>query len=280
MTRVPISFYLNILAGIVVLFNHYVASETGDVALNKVIGASDRFYTLFRDTALEIQRGCTSRFETALCGPAGVGVVLPQDAAEHLRARYCHLPVLDSETVGGDQQHHWGYGDSYLAFVYYQPPINPLVPRWSNSAEDPPGLRRSLFSLGRSSQRRLSQVVSDRSSEAMVMVGALLFRACASWWWLRAPLKMTGFLLAACAAWSALGYLFGVSAVVAQVRVASGFLNANRLLTCIGWQVHMVIVTDFLRCIEWEAQRRALDIGVMMMERAYGLSRMSVNAHR
>ncbi|KAI9568778.1 hypothetical protein HD554DRAFT_671011 [Boletus coccyginus] len=192
-------------------------------------------------------------------------------------------PVLDSETVGGtsnDQQHHGGYGGSYLAFVYYQPPIKPLVPRWSKSAEDPPGHRRSLFSLDQSSQRCLSQAAWDRSSEAMVVVGALLLRACASWWWLRAPLKMTGFLLAACAAWSALGYLFGLSAVVAQVRVASGFLNANRLLTCIDWQVHMVIVTDFLRCIEWEAQRRAVDMGVMMMERAYGLSRMSVNTHR
>ena len=84
---------------------------------------------------------------------------------------------------------------------------------------------------------------------------------------------MTGVLLAACAAWSALGYSFGASAVVrcvAQVRVASGFLNADGTLTCVDWQVYMVIVTDFLQCIEWEAQRRALDIGVMMMERAYG----------
>lgn len=32
----------------------------------------------------------------------------------------------------------------------------------------------------------------------------------------------------------------------------------------------MVVVVGFLQCIEWEAQRQALDIGVMITERACG----------
>ena len=110
MTRVPISFYLNVLAGILVLFNHYASSETGDVAFNKVTGAAGRFYTLFRDTAITVQHGCTSHLETMLCGSA-VDSVIPHNTAEYLRVRYCHRPAQDSESVGGtsnDQQPHGG----------------------------------------------------------------------------------------------------------------------------------------------------------------------------
>jgi hypothetical protein len=271
MARVPISFYLNILAGIIVLFNHYAASETGDVALNKVTGAADRFCTLFRDTALTLQHGCTPRLETALCGPAADSI-LPHDAVEYLRARYCHPPVKDAESVGGtsdDRRPHGGNGGSDFAFAHYQTPTRPPAPR--TSTEGP--LRRSPFSFDWSSQSRLSQAIWDRSSEAMATVGALLLRTCASWWWFRAPLKVTGFLLAAYSALSALGYMFGGSMAmryVAQVCVASEPVNANGLLTRPDLQVYMVVAADFLQCIEWEAQRQVLDISVMMTERACG----------
>ena len=234
MARVPMSFYLNILAGIIVLFNHYAASGTGDVALNKVTGAADRFCTLFRDTALALQHGCASRLEMALCGPA-VDSILLHETVEYLRARCCHPPVQDSKGVGGmsdpdDRQPNGGCGDSDFASVHYQTPMRPPAP-WT-SAE---GSMRSPFSLDWSSQGRLSQVIWDRSSEAMVTVGALLLRTCASWWWFRAPLKVTGLLLAAYSALSAFGYMFGASMVmryVDQVGVASELVNANGVLTC------------------------------------------------
>ena len=215
MVRVPISFYFNILAGIIVIFNHFAASETGDVALNKVTGATGRFYTLFRDAAIAIQHGCTSHLETALCGPT-LESVFPHDAVVHLRARYCHMPAQDSENVGGTwngRQSHGGYGGS--DFVYL--PIWPLVPR--ASAEGSPD--RSPFSLGfESSQSHLSQAVWNLTSKT-VAINVLLLRTCTSWWWFRAPLKVTGLFLAAYSVLLALGYLFGASMVmecVIQVR--------------------------------------------------------------
>ncbi|KAF8554940.1 hypothetical protein OG21DRAFT_1005925 [Imleria badia] len=237
MARVPISFYLNILAGIIVIFNHYAASETGDVALNKVTGAAGRFYTLFRDTVLAFQHGCTSRLETVLCGSA-VESVFPLDAVVHLRARYCHPPEQDSENIGtsNDWQSHGGYGGSDFAFVW------------------------------------------DRTSEAVETIGVLLLRTCVSWWWFRAPLKMTGFLLVAYTALSALGYLFGASVVMRGVFQVCEFVNVHGPLTRVDWQVYTVVEADFLQCIQWEAQRQVLDMGVMMMERAYGFSHMLVNA--
>lgn len=39
--------------------------------------------------------------------------------------------------------------------------------------------------------------------------------------------------------------------------------------TLVDQQVYMVVVVDFLQCMEWEAQRQVLDVGVLMMERAY-----------
>ncbi|KAG6381963.1 hypothetical protein JVT61DRAFT_591 [Boletus reticuloceps] len=124
MARVPISFYLNILAGIIVLFNHYVASETGDVALNKITGAAGRFYTLFRDIALTLQHGCASRLETVLCGTP-LDNLLPRDTIAYLRVHYCHSPAQGLESVGdmsSDRQPHGGYyGGSDFAFVHYQP---------------------------------------------------------------------------------------------------------------------------------------------------------------
>ncbi|KAH0829146.1 hypothetical protein J3R83DRAFT_2640 [Lanmaoa asiatica] len=247
MARIPISFYLNILAGIFVLFNHYASSETGDVALNKVTGAAGRFYTLFRDTALTFQHGCTSRLETALCGPA-VDSVLPHDAAEYLRVHYCHTLAQGSGGTSSDRQSHGSYGSSDFTFMYCQLPMRPLVPRTPAK-----GLRQSLFYLDWSSQSCFSQVVWDRTGEVMATIGVLLLRTCASWWWFRAPLNVTGVLLVAYSALSALGYLFGTGVVVRFV-----------------FQVYMVVVVDFLRCIEWEAQRQASDLGVVMMERGYG----------
>lgn len=256
MARIPFSLYLNILAGIIVLFNHYVTSETGDVALNKVTGAADRFYTVFRNIALAFQ-------QTALCGPA-VDSVLPHDAAAYLRGHYCQPLAQGSESVGGTsdgRKPHGGYGGSDFAFVYYQ---RPLVPR--TFAE-----RFLRHGPDRSSQGRLSRVIWPRSGEALAAIGGLLLRTCASWWWFRAPLKMTGLLFAAYFNLLAIGYLFGMGLViqrVSQVRVAIGFVNVNALLTFVD-QVCMVVVADFLQCIEWEAQRRIWDIGTMMMERAY-----------
>lgn len=216
MARVPISFYLNILAGILVLFNHYASSETGDVALNKVTGAAGRFYTLFQDTALTFQRGCTSRLETALCVPA-LDSVLPHDAAEYLKVRYCHAPARDSESVGGmssDRQPHGGYGSSDLAFVHYQSSKPTRSLPWTFTGGL---LRQSPLSLDWSSQRQLSQAVWNRSSGTMATIGVLLLRTCASWWWFRAPFKVTGVLLAAYSTLAALGYLFGASMVLRYV---------------------------------------------------------------
>ncbi|KAG8221271.1 hypothetical protein J3R82DRAFT_1436 [Butyriboletus roseoflavus] len=218
MARVPISFYLNILAGILVLFNHYASSETGDVALNKVTGAAGRFYVLFRDTALTFQHGCTSRLEKALCGFA-LDNVPSHDAAQYLRVHFCHAPAQSSKNVGrtsNERQPHGGYGGSF-ASVYYRLPVWSL-PR--TSVED--HLRQSPFSLDWSSQVRPSQAVWDQSSKAMAAVGALLLRTFATWWWFAAPFRVTGVLLAAYYALAALGYLLGGSMmlrVVSQVRV-------------------------------------------------------------
>lgn len=273
MARVPISFYLNILAGILVLFNHYASSETGDIALNKVTGATGRFYALFRDTALTFQHGCTSRLEKALCG-LSLDNVLPNDTVEYLRVHYCHAPAQDSENVGrtsNERQPHGGYGSSDFASVYYLPPTRPL-PR--TSAEGL--LRQPPFSLNWPSQIHLSQTVWDQSSEAVATIGMLLLRMCATRWWFRAPLKVTGILLAAYCALVVLGYLFGASMMlrfVSQVRVASGLVNANGYSTLVEWQMYMLVVADFLQCIEWEAQRQASDIGVVMLEQTYGAVR-------
>lgn len=47
-------------------------------------------------------------------------------------------------------------------------------------------------------------------------------------------------------------------------------LDANRLLMHVGWQMCMIAVIDFLQCIQWEGQRHAWDIGVVMMVRVCG----------
>ncbi|KAF8435039.1 hypothetical protein L210DRAFT_3551745 [Boletus edulis BED1] len=142
MARVPISFYLNILAGIIVLFNHYVASETGDVALNKITGAAGRFYTLFRDTALTFQHGCASRLETVLCGTP-LDSLLPRDTIANLRVHYCHSPAQGLESVDGtssDRRQHGGYyGGSDFAgsrAIAVQP--MPVNPQSSFSSRDAP----------------------------------------------------------------------------------------------------------------------------------------------
>lgn len=52
--------------------------------------------------------------------------------------------------------------------------------------------------------------------------------------------------------------------------IASGFVNTNAPLTHVDHQVYLSVVADFLRCIEWEAQRQVLDMGAMTMEHTYG----------
>lgn len=263
MARVPISFYLNILAGILVLFNHYASSETGDVALNKVTGAAGRFYILFRDAAVTLQHGWTSRLETTLCGVVNV---LPHDTAEFLGARYCDGPAQDAENTGGtlnDRQPRGGYGSSDFALVYYQPRVRSLEPRIS--VGDPS--RKSPFSLGRPS---LPRAVWEWASEVMVTIGILLLRMWGSYWWFKAPLQVTGVL----AALSAFDYLIRASEVLrwlSQVCIASVFVNAIRLLILVDWQMYTSVVIDFLQCIEWEARCRVVDVGVVMMEYAYGV---------
>lgn len=42
------------------------------------------------------------------------------------------------------------------------------------------------------------------------------------------------------------------------------------LLTPVDSQVYMSLVADVLQCIQWEAQRRVLDMGVMTMQHVYG----------
>ncbi|KAG9312097.1 hypothetical protein JVU11DRAFT_7381 [Chiua virens] len=235
--RIPISFYLNILAGIVVLFNHYAASETGDIALNKVTGAAGRFYIVFRDTAVTFQHGCYSHLETALCGPT-INSILPHDTAEYFRLRYCHGSSQNSGSVstGGmpsDRRPHGGYGGSDVAFLYYKSP-SPFVLNWS---------KRCFFAQG----------IWEGCYEAMEVTAALFFRACASWWWFRAPVGVTGILLAVHAAMSTIGYLFGPNEVVQLIS-----------------QAYMAIAVDFLRCMEWEAQCHILDIAVSVMDDVYG----------
>lgn len=47
-------------------------------------------------------------------------------------------------------------------------------------------------------------------------------------------------------------------------------MNTNAPLTHVDHQVYLSVVADFLRCIEWEAQRQVLDMGAMTMEHTYG----------
>ena len=165
MTRIPLTVYLTILAGIVVVFNHCASSETGDVALNKVTGAAGRFYTLFHDAVTALYYGCTSHLETTFCGP-NLGGFLPHDA----RLRYCHAPVHDSESRSGTlngRDPAKGFGNSDSAFVYYQP-LNP---------------RQDLFWQTRASdEHHQSRAVWDWSSEIMMTIGTFLLRVWASWW--------------------------------------------------------------------------------------------------
>ncbi|KAN0081324.1 hypothetical protein V8E55_008948 [Tylopilus felleus] len=235
MARVPISFYLSILAGLIVLFNHFAAVETGDVALNKITGATERFCALFRDAVFTIHRSCASRLETALCGPA-LESVLSNDACAYSRVRYCHSPpsAQGSEDAGTlhERTSRGGYGGSECAHVYYQPRLRPCA--------------SDKGSLGGSGHHPVSQAAWDRTGDAMKTIGTLLVCTWASWWWFRAPLRMTGVLLATGAALSALGGVQGV------------------------YQVYMSLVADVLQCIQWEAQRRVLDMGVMTMQHVYG----------
>ena len=93
---IPLNFYLNILAGIIVLFNYYASSKTGDIALYKVTDAPGRIYTAFRDTV----HGYAARLETALCGPV-VESVLPCNAAEYIQVRYQDQVPEHLEGAGG-----------------------------------------------------------------------------------------------------------------------------------------------------------------------------------
>ncbi|KAH7883228.1 hypothetical protein F5I97DRAFT_212575 [Phlebopus sp. FC_14] len=72
----PLSFFFSIIAGSLVLFNHCASTQTGDVALNKVIGASGRFLTVFDDAVL--------------CSPASqtvAGYLVSRDSADSLKVR-------------------------------------------------------------------------------------------------------------------------------------------------------------------------------------------------
>ncbi|KAF9243174.1 hypothetical protein BU15DRAFT_60028 [Melanogaster broomeanus] len=143
MTRVPISFYLNIIAACLVVFNHYASSETGDVALNKVTGAAGRFYALFQGTARAFQGGCGSRLEAELCSSIGQltsNNLLPCDVAGYTQTQYGIQPsVCYSESsvgMSGSQSRlsRSEYEGSDVAFAY-QPYMRPpkVVPLESNS---------------------------------------------------------------------------------------------------------------------------------------------------
>lgn len=224
MTRVPISFYLNILAGSLVVFHHCASAETGDIALNKVTGATARFYALFEDAVV-------SHVQTALCssvGQSAVDYLLPNESADVFKTRVCHQVTkhttdpYDAESLAvpwdGNQARRGGYGGSEHPFVCLLPIRAP-----KSATSDPHSLAvEDILTkfTGRAVPLRPSVVNWKQLLDTLKStwtIGAIALRVIGAVCYFRDPVKITGALFATHAALEVLARQFPASIVILNV---------------------------------------------------------------